>query len=51
MPNQSRPHEVLISKSVRERLGSDLAYSVDEQQVSVSGLEFAAFAVQYANAG
>lgn len=47
----ARPHEVLISRSVRERLGNELAYPVDEQQVSVSGLEFAAFAVQYANAG
>ncbi len=45
----ARPHEVLVSKSVRERLGSSLGYPVDEQQVSVSGLEFAAFAVQYAS--
>lgn len=42
-----RPHEVLITEAIHRRLGPALMYPVQEQQVSVSGMEFRAFAVKY----
>lgn len=42
-----RPHEVLITEAIHRRLGPALMYPVQEQQVSVSGMEFKAFAVKY----
>ncbi len=45
-----RPREVLISEAVRERLGESFPHPVHEQQVSVSGLEFTAYSVQYPQA-
>lgn len=42
-----RPREVLITDAVRERLTAAFAYPVHEQEVSVSGLEFKAYSVQY----
>jgi len=45
-----RPREVLITEAVLRRLGSSPANPVQEQQVSVSGMEFKAFAVKYPEA-
>jgi len=42
-----RPREVLISEAVRARLGQSFPHPLLEQQVSVSGLEFTAYGVQY----
>ncbi len=42
-----RSREVLITEAVRERLGESFAHPLLEQQVSVSGLEFTAYSVQY----
>ena len=43
----ARPREVLITAAARARLGSGFPYPLLEQTVSVSGLEFLAFSVDY----
>ena len=45
-----RPREVLITETVHRRLGPASMYPIQEQQVSVSGLEFTAYSVQYPEA-
>jgi adenylate cyclase len=44
----ARPGEVLITAAARERLPAGLSYALQEQPVSVSGLELSSFSIQYA---
>ena len=43
----ARPGEVLITSAARERLPAGLPYALQEQTVSVCGLELASFSIQY----
>ncbi len=43
----ARPGEILISAAAREQLGAGPDLMLEEQRVSVSGLELVAYAVQY----
>lgn len=43
----ARPGEILITAAARERLDPAFPHPLREQQVSVSGLEFMAYGVQY----
>jgi adenylate cyclase len=44
----ARPGEILITAAARERLGADFPHALREQAVSFSGLQIAAYGVQYA---
>lgn len=43
----ARPCEILITAAARDRLGEGFPYSLAEQKVSLSGLEFVAYSVRY----
>jgi adenylate cyclase len=43
----ARPGEILITAAARERLEPDFPYALREQQVSLSGLQIAAYGVTY----
>lgn len=43
----ARPGEILISSAAREQLGAESGFALEEQRVSVSGLELVVYAVKY----
>ena len=42
-----RPDEVLITQEVRQRLGEKVPYELQQEEVSVAGLELRAYKVRY----
>ena len=48
--DMARPREVLVTAAARARLGAAFPYPLQEQQVSISGLELTTYKVDYPHA-